>query len=223
MDALAARMRRQLTTAYPKPTDCAGVTSSMQSVQDLLDKNPSKALAIINVIKTLKSADVTCSADEIASLKSMKTAAKGKATLAVNKFTNAIAAAVTKFNAAVEALQAINAKLTVLGVSTVAAGTQAPAVATVFVPTEAATTQRTTGTGTTVASVTGTLGAGETPKPMGMLTSTVKPPTTGWSSTGETPKAMCILGSTLALTTLAGMGATTAWSGDGETPKPMGA
>ena len=179
LDSLEVRRRRQATTAYPKPTDCAGVTSGMQSVQDLLDINPSRALVIIIVLKSITSADATCSADEIASLKSMKTAAKEKARLAVNKFINAIAAAVTKLNAAVEALQAINTKLTAIGASTVATGTQAPAVATVFVPT----------TGSPGARSTGSAGTGSTGSPGVRSTGSAGTGSTGSAGTGSTGSA----------------------------------
>ena len=51
--------------------------------------------------------DVTCSTEDINALKTLLISAKAKAANAVNKFTNAIVAAVNKLNAAVSALESI--------------------------------------------------------------------------------------------------------------------
>ena len=51
-DSLAARVRRAASSAYPKPTECAGVKTLMQTVANILESNPSQALAIVNTLNS---------------------------------------------------------------------------------------------------------------------------------------------------------------------------
>ena len=116
----------------------------MQTVLDLLDSIPTQALAIVKMMKILTNTDAPCRAEDITALKAMKTSAKAKAENAVNKFNDTIAAADNKYNAAVAAIEAINAKLMEIGATPFAPPTAAQPVATVEVVTEAATAGSTT-------------------------------------------------------------------------------
>ena len=79
----------------------------METVSNLVESNPSQALAIVKSLKSLTKTEVTCSTEDINALKTLLISAKAKAANAVNKFTNAIVAAVNKLNAAVSALESI--------------------------------------------------------------------------------------------------------------------
>merc|ERR1712032_1302974 len=74
-----------------------------------------------------------CSDDDFNSLNSKKDAAKSTADDAVAKQTNLKAAATDDYNAANEEIISLNAQIAEAGGSTIAAGTAAPTVATVFV------------------------------------------------------------------------------------------
>merc|ERR1712107_368489 len=139
------RRRRQseTTTTYAKPGSCSEVKTAMDDITNALDGtndatyNPTKAVAIVAILKALTSSDLTdqvCTDSDVSELDNKKTTSLAKAAEAVATETNKIAAATQEFNEAVALINTINEALLSQGASTV----------------EAAATTTATGTATTL-------------------------------------------------------------------------
>merc|ERR1712032_901969 len=135
--ASGRRFKRQATsttTAYPVPTTCAAVLTLMDDITDTLTNDPAGVTPLITALLAITPPLApACSADDINSLGSKKDAAKSTADDAVAKQTNLKAAATGDYNTANEEIISLNAQIAEAGGSTIAAGTAAPTVATVFV------------------------------------------------------------------------------------------
>jgi hypothetical protein len=134
------RMKRQATTTvYAKPSNCEGVKTAMDDITNALDGtndatyNPTKALAIVAILKSVTASDLSpsCDANDVAALETKKSSASSKAAEVVATQTNKIAKATEEFNAAVALISTINDALESQGATTVEAGTTAAPVATV--------------------------------------------------------------------------------------------
>merc|ERR1711934_436339 len=95
--------------------------------------NPTKAVAIVAILKSLTATDLnpSCSTSDVADLESAKESAASKAAEVVATQTNKIAKATEEFNAAVALINTVNEALASQGATTVEAGTTAAPVATV--------------------------------------------------------------------------------------------
>merc|ERR1712117_103955 len=130
------RFKRQAssTTAYPVPTTCATVLVLMDDITTTLADNPAGVTPLITALFAITAPLAEpCTADDLNSLNSKKDAAKSTAEDAVATQTNLKAAATADYNAANEEIISLNAQIADAGGSTIAAGTAAPTVATVYV------------------------------------------------------------------------------------------
>merc|ERR1719237_1947069 len=120
-------------------TNCDDVKTAMVDITNALDGtndatyNPTKALAIVAILKPLTATDLSpsCDANDVSELKTAKDSASSKAAEVVATQTNKIAKATEEFNAAVALISTINEALEAQGATTVEAGTTAAPVATV--------------------------------------------------------------------------------------------
>merc|ERR1712168_627205 len=130
------RFKRQAssTTAYPVPTTCTSVLTLMDDITTTLLSNPAGVTPLITALLAITTPLAEpCSAEDINSLDSKKDDAKSTAEDAVAKQTNLKAAATEKYNAANEEIISLNEQISAAGGTTIAAGTAAPTVATMFV------------------------------------------------------------------------------------------
>merc|ERR1711990_1254298 len=181
----AGRFKRQAssTTAYPVPTTCASVLTLMDDITNTLSSDPAGVTPLITALLAIIPGmlDPACSADDINSLGSKKDAAKSTAQDAVAKQTNLKAAATDKYNAANEEIISLNEQISAAGGSTIAAGTAAPTVATMFVE---PTTDATGSTFTIDVTFTGSTFDGSSPTGGPSITGSTG--TGGFSGTGPT-------------------------------------
>merc|ERR1712233_167170 len=130
------RFRRQAstTTAYPVPTTCASVLILMDDITTTLSDNPAGVTPLITALFAITTPLAEpCTAEDVSSLESKNDAAKSTAEAAVAEQTNLKAAATDDYNAANEEIISLNEQIANGGGSTIAAGTAAPTVATVYV------------------------------------------------------------------------------------------
>merc|ERR1712233_302136 len=130
------RFRRQAstTTAYPVPTTCASVLILMDDITTTLSDNPAGVTPLITALFAITTPLAEpCTAEDVSSLESKNDAAKSTAEAAVAEQTNLKAAATDDYNAANEEIISLNEQIADGGGSTIAAGTAAPTVATVYV------------------------------------------------------------------------------------------
>merc|ERR1712088_230756 len=156
------RFKRQAssTTAYPVPTTCASVLVLMDDITTTLADNPAGVTPLITALFAIATPLAEpCTADDLTTLDSKKDAAKSTAEAAVATQTNLKAAATEEYNAANEEIISLNAQIADGGGSTIAAGTAAPTVATVYVePTTSGETGSTGPPGTGPTGETGSTG-----------------------------------------------------------------
>merc|ERR1712223_534309 len=134
------RLKRQAeatTVAYPAPNTCDGVVQLFVDLIDMLTNDPASVgplvVALNNIVVPL---DTPCDADAVAGIEEQGQSAKSTADNAVAEQTNLKAAATDKYNAANDEINSLNEQIAAQGGSTIAAGTAAPTVATMFVETE---------------------------------------------------------------------------------------
>merc|ERR1712233_214332 len=130
------RFRRQASTtsAYPVPTTCASVLILMDDITTTLSDNPAGVTPLITALFAITTPLAEpCTAEDVSSLESKNDAAKSTAEAAVAEQTNLKAAATDDYNAANEEIISLNEQIADGGGSTIAAGTAAPTVATVYV------------------------------------------------------------------------------------------
>merc|ERR1712180_479056 len=134
------RLKRQAdatTAAYPVPNTCDGVVQLFVDLIDKLTNDPASVgplvVALNNIVVPL---DTPCDADAVAGIEEQGQSAKSTADNAVAEQTNLKAAATDKYNAANDEINSLNEQIAAQGGSTIAAGTAAPTVATMFVETE---------------------------------------------------------------------------------------
>merc|ERR1712130_417925 len=130
------RFKRQASTitAYPVPTTCASVFILMDNITTTLSDNPAGVKPLITALRDIvKPLDEPCSDEDLSSLDSKRNAAKSTAEEAVAKQTNIKAAATEDYNAANEEIISLNEQIADGGGSTIAAGTAATTVATMYV------------------------------------------------------------------------------------------
>merc|ERR1712130_462108 len=109
------RGKRQETTttkSISAPTSCSEFTDMVDQVTAALtegseDYDPTKALALVEVMKTVTSEDFTCSTEEVNNLKDKVNTAKDAADEVVNTQTAVIAAETEKYEAAIAAIEAL--------------------------------------------------------------------------------------------------------------------
>ena len=150
-DMLATRRRRKKggeTTEFPRPSTCSEFLSGLQMITDALtldhaNYNPAKALQVVNVLTTLSSEDLSCTASEVESLKAQVSTGKEKVTELIDQQTAIISEETVKYNEAVAEINALNAKLESMGASTLEAGVT---VSTVREEAESASTSKLDGT-----------------------------------------------------------------------------
>ena len=133
-DMLATRRRRKRdeettsgNTEFPRPSTCSEFLSGLQMITDALtldhaNYNPAKALQVVNVLTTLSSEDLSCTASEVESLKAQVSTGKEKVTEVIDQQTAIISEETVKYNEAVAEINALNAKLESMGASTLEAG-----------------------------------------------------------------------------------------------------
>jgi len=129
-DMLATRRRRKSdgeTTEFPRPSTCSEFLSGLQMITDALtldhaNYNPAKALQVVNVLTTLSSEDLSCTATEVESLKAQVSTGKEKVTELIDQQTAIISEETVKYNEAVAEINALNAKLESMGANTLEAG-----------------------------------------------------------------------------------------------------
>merc|ERR1711899_448351 len=138
--ASSRRLKRQAdatTAAYPVPNTCDGVVQLFVDLIDMLTNDPASVgplvVALNNIVVPL---DTPCDADAVAGIEEQGQSAKSTADNAVAEQTNLKAAATDKYNAANDEINSLNEQIAAQGGSTIAAGTPAPTVATMFVETE---------------------------------------------------------------------------------------
>merc|ERR1712156_1187511 len=134
------RLKRQAdatTATYPAPNTCDGVVQLFVDLIDMLTNDPASVgplvAALNNIVVPL---DTPCDADAVAGIEEQGESAKSTADNAVAEQTNLKAAATDKYNAANDEINSLNEQIAAQGGSTIAAGTAAPTVATMFVETE---------------------------------------------------------------------------------------
>merc|ERR550532_1999235 len=179
------RFKRQATsTAYPVPTTCATVLVLMDDITTTLADNPAGVTPLITALFAIVAPLAEpCTAEDINSLDTKKDAAKSTAESAVATQTNLKAAATEQYNTANEEIISLNAQIADGGGSTIAAGTAAPTVATMYVePTTTGETGPTGPTGTGPSGETGSTG----PTGTGPTGETGSTGPTGTGPTGET-------------------------------------
>merc|ERR1712190_31656 len=138
--ASSRRLKRQAdatTAAYPVPNTCDGVVQLFVDLIDKLTNDPASVgplvVALNNIVVPL---DTPCDADAVAGIEERGESAKSTADNAVAEQTNLKAAATDKYNSANDEINSLNEQIAAQGGSTIAAGTAAPTVATMFVETE---------------------------------------------------------------------------------------
>merc|ERR1711990_287758 len=184
------RFKRQAssTTAYPVPTTCATVLVLTDDITTTLADNPAGVAPLITALLAITAPLAEpCTAEDINSLDTKKDAAKSTAEAAVATQTNLKAAATEEYNAANEEIISLNAQIADAGGSTIAAGTAAPTVATVYVE---PTTGGSIPTGSTFDGSTGTggftgTGTGDFTGPTGTGSTGDFTGPTGTGSTGD--------------------------------------
>merc|ERR1712037_323512 len=110
LNAFVTRLRNKrqaTTTTYATPSNCDDVKTAMVDITNALDGtndatyNPTKALAIVSILKdptTASGLNPSCSANDVAELKTAKDSASSKAAEVVATQTNKIAKATEEFN-----------------------------------------------------------------------------------------------------------------------------
>ena len=135
-------------TVFSRPSTCSGFLSGLQMITDALtldhaNYNPAKAFQVVNVLTTLSSEDLSCTASEVESLKAQVSTGKEKVTEVIDQQTAIISEETVKYNEAVAEINALNAKLESMGASTLEAGVT---VSTVREEAESASTSKLDGT-----------------------------------------------------------------------------
>merc|ERR1712223_1114436 len=138
--ASSRRLKRQAdatTAAYPVPNTCDGVVQLFVDLIDMLTNDPASVGPLVVALNSIVTPLATpCDADAVAGIEEQGQSAKSTADNAVAEQTNLKAAATDKYNAANDEINSLNEQIAAQGGSTIAAGTAAPTVATVFVETE---------------------------------------------------------------------------------------
>merc|ERR1711963_28307 len=138
--ASSRRLKRQAdatTAAYPVPTTCDGVVGLFIDLIDKLTNDPASAGPLVVALNSIVTPLANpCDADALAGIEEKGESAKSTADNAVAEQTNLKAAATDKYNAANDEINSLNEQIAAQGGSTIAAGTAAPTVATMFVETE---------------------------------------------------------------------------------------
>merc|ERR1712190_674962 len=138
--ASSRRLKRQAdatTAAYPVPNTCDGVVQLFVDLIDKLTNDPASVGPLVVALTTKVTPLATpCDADAVAGIEDQGESAKSTADNAVAEQTNLKAAATDKYNAANDEINSLNEQIAAQGGSTIAAGTAAPTVATMFVETE---------------------------------------------------------------------------------------
>merc|ERR1712038_1165700 len=138
--ASSRRLKRQAdatTVAYPVPNTCDGVVQLFVDLIDKLTNDPASVGPLVVALTSIVTPLATpCDADAVAGIEEQGESAKSTADNAVAEQTNLKAAATDKYNAANDEINSLNEQIAAQGGSTIAAGTAAPTVATMFVETE---------------------------------------------------------------------------------------
>merc|ERR1712109_155993 len=138
--ASSRRLKRQAdatTAAYPVPNTCDGVVQLFVDLIDTLTNDPASVGPLVVALTSIVTPLATpCDADAVAGIEDQGESAKSTADNAVAEQTNLKAAATDKYNAANDEINSLNEQIAAQGGSTIAAGTAAPTVATMFVETE---------------------------------------------------------------------------------------
>merc|ERR1712038_2019619 len=134
------RLKRQAdatTAAYPVPNTCDGVVQLFVDLIDTLTNDPASVGPLVVALNSIVTPLATpCDADAVEGIEEQGQSAKSTADNAVAEQTNLKAAATDKYNAANDEINSLNEQIAAQGGSTIAAGTAAPTVATMFVETE---------------------------------------------------------------------------------------
>merc|ERR1712038_2042150 len=138
--ASSRRLKRQAdatTAAYPVPNTCDAVVQLFVDLIDKLTNDPASVGPLVVALTSIVTPLATpCDADAVAGIEEQGQSAKSTADNAVAEQTNLKAAATDKYNAANDEINSLNEQIAAQGGSTIAAGTAAPPVATMFVETE---------------------------------------------------------------------------------------
>merc|ERR1711962_908381 len=138
--ASSRRLKRQAdatTAAYPVPNTCDGGVQLFVDLIDKLTTDPASVGPLVVALTSIVTPLATpCDADAVAGIEGQGESAKSTADNAVAEQTNLKAAATDKYNAANDEINSLNEQIAAQGGSTIAAGTAAPTVATMFVETE---------------------------------------------------------------------------------------
>merc|ERR1712156_1013013 len=138
--ASSRRLKRQAdatTAAYPVPNACDGVVQLFVDLIDMLTNDPASVGPLVAALNNIVTPLATpCDADAVAGIEEQGQSAKSTADNAVAEQTNLKAAATDKYNSANDEIKSLNEQIAAQGGSTIAAGTAAPTVATMFVETE---------------------------------------------------------------------------------------
>merc|ERR1712088_510549 len=138
--ASSRRLKRQAdatTAAYPVPNTCDAVVELFVDLIDMLTNDPASVGPLVVALNSIVTPLATpCDADAVAGIEEQGESAKSTADNAVAEQTNLKAAATDKYNAANDEINSLNEQIAAQGGSTIAAGTAAPTVATMFVETE---------------------------------------------------------------------------------------
>merc|ERR1712227_459817 len=138
--ASSRRLKRQAdatTAAYPVPDTCDAVVQLFVDLIDKLTNDPASVGPLVVALNSIVTPLATpCDADAVAGIEEQGESAKSSADNAVAEQTNLKAAATDKYNAANDEINSLNEQIAAQGGSTIAAGTAAPTVATMFVETE---------------------------------------------------------------------------------------
>merc|ERR1712156_1069273 len=136
LTVLDRRLKRQ-ADAYPAPNTCEGVVTLFVDLIDMLTNDPASVGPLVVALNSIVTPLATpCDADAVAGIEEQGQSAKSTADNAVAEQTNLKAAATDKYNAANDEINSLNEQIAAQGGSTIAAGTAAPTVATMFVETE---------------------------------------------------------------------------------------
>merc|ERR1712156_408938 len=138
--ASSRRLKRQAdatTAAYPVPNTCDAAVQLFVDLIDKLTNDPASVGPLVVALTSIVTPLATpCDADAVAGIEEQGESAKSTADNAVAEQTNLKAAATDKYNAANDEINSLNEQIAAQGGSTIAAGTAAPTVATMFVETE---------------------------------------------------------------------------------------
>merc|ERR1712098_34333 len=125
----AGRLKRQAPSTahnFAKPQSCLELAAAVTRVRNLLAPDPPQALALVNVLKSIKSSDFTCSPAEASAVNDEVAGAKEQAAKVVKEKTDEIAEETEKYNSAVDTIKETNSALASLGKPTISPGSPLP-------------------------------------------------------------------------------------------------